>query len=303
MRKIRHIKTITEFHQTRSLAPPEHPLISIVDYADVRMQPSYFDCNWTLDFYLIALKKNIGGKVLYGQQSYDFDEGVMFFLSPGQVFRIEQAGPAADRSGWMLLVHPDFLWHTALGKEMRQYEFFSYAIHEALFVSKKEEDTLMDIIANIRREYHSNIDKFSQGIIISLLDTLLKYAARFYERQFITRKRAGHQVLEQLESLSDAWFRDDAASGLPTVQYFAEKLHLSPKYLSTLLKTLTGQTVQQFIHGKLIEKAKEQLSATRLSVSEIAYGLGFEHTQSFSKLFKSKTSVTPLAFRKSFGHN
>lgn len=163
----------------------------------------------------------------------------------------------------------------------------------------------MGIISNIEREYHANIDKFSQGIIISQIETLLNYSERFYNRQFITRKRAGHQMLDQLELLFADYFDDDIASekGLPTVQYFAEKLHLSPKYLSTMLKTLTGQTAQQFIHWNLIELAKEKLSVTDLSVSEIAYKLGFEHSQSFNKLFKSKTSLTPLEFRKSFDLN
>ncbi|TWF40004.1 AraC family transcriptional regulator [Chitinophaga polysaccharea] len=306
MGTIQKLRTIKEFHQTRNLPPPEHPLISVVDYADVQLQQEYFDCSWTLDFYLISLKKNIGGKVKYGQQTYDFDEGVMFFIAPGQVFRIEPTtGSPSDRSGWMLLIHPDFLWNTSLAKAIKHYEYFSYTIHEALFVSKKEEDTMMDIISNIRREYHTNIDKFSQGIIISQIETLLKYAERYYNRQFITRKRAGHQMLEQLELLFAAYFNDDIAStkGLPTVQYFAERLHLSPKYLSTMLKALTGQTAQQFIHDKLIDVAKEQLSITDLSISEIAYHLGFEHTQSFSKLFKSKTSLTPLEFRKSFNMN
>lgn len=303
MRKIKKLKTITAFHQTRSLAPPEHPLISIVNYADIQMQPEYFDCKWIFDFYLIALKKNIGGKVMYGQQSYDFDEGVMFFIAPGQVFGIEQiTGTPAKKSGWMLLIHPDFLWSTALARGIKKYEYFSYAIHEALFVSKKEEDTLMDIISNIEREYHANIDKFSQGIIISQIETLLNYSDRFYNRQFITRKRAGHQMLEQLESLFSAYFDENIVGkkGLPTVQYFAERLNLSPKYLSSMLKTLTGQTAQQFIHEHLIELAKEKLSITSLSVSEIAYMLGFEHSQSFNKLFKSKTSFSPLEFRKSF---
>lgn len=306
MRKIQKLKTIKEFHQTRGLTPPDHPLISIVDYADIQMQPEYLNSSWTLDFYLISLKKNIGGKVNYGQQTYDYDAGVMFFIAPGQVFSIEQpTGHRPDRSGWMLLIHPDFLWHTFLAKGIKQYEFFSYTIHEALFVSKKEESNMMDIIKGIRQEYHSNIDKYSQGIIISQIDTLLKYSERYYNRQFITRKRAGHQMLEQLESLFAAYFNDDIAStkGLPTVQHFAEKLHLSPKYLSTMLKTLSGQTAQQFIHEKLIELAKEKLSVTDLSVGEIAYNLGFEHTQSFSKLFKSKTSFTPLEFRKSFDLN
>ncbi|RQO69408.1 AraC family transcriptional regulator [Pedobacter sp. KBW06] len=303
MRKIKKLKTIKEFHQTRSLSPPEHPLISIVNYAEIQMLPEYLEYKWTFDFYLVALKKNIGGKVMYGQQSYDFDEGVMFFIAPGQVFGIEQiAGTPADKSGWMLLIHPDFLWNTALAKGIRKYEYFGYAIHEALFVSKKEEDILMGIIGNIEREYHANIDKFSQGIIISQLETLLNYAERFYNRQFITRKRAGHQMLDQLELLFADYFGQNLASakGLPTVQYFAERLHLSPKYLSTMLKTLTGQTAQQFIHEQLIELAKQQLSVTSLSVGEIAYLLGFEHSQSFNKLFKSKTSFTPLEFRKSF---
>lgn len=306
MRKIKKLKTIKEFHQTRSLDPPEHPLISIVDYADVKMLPEYFDCSWTFDFYLISLKKNIGGKVNYGQLSYDFDEGVMFFIAPGQVFGIEQiTGKPANRSGWMLLIHPDFLWNTSLAKGIKKYEYFSYTIHEALFVSKKEEDTMMDIIKNIEREYHSNIDKFSQAIIVSQLETLLNYSERFYNRQFITRKRVGHQVLDQLELLFAEYFSGDSAGtkGLPAVPYFAERLNLSPKYLSTMLKTLTGQTAQQFIHDKLIGLAKEKLSVTDLSVSEIAYMLGFEHSQSFNKLFKSKTSFTPLEFRKSFDLN
>lgn len=306
MKTIKKLKTITEFHQTRSLNPPEHPLISIVDYAEIQLRPEYFECKWTFDFYLISLKKNIGGKIIYGQQSYDFDEGVMFFIAPGQVFHIEQVtGTPANKSGWMLLIHPDFLWNTGLAKGIKKYDYFNYTIHEALFVSKKEEDTMMGIIGNIEREYHTNIDKFSQGIIISQLETLLNYSERYYNRQFITRKHAGHQMLDQLELLLADYFGDDksATKGLPTVQYFAEKLNLSPKYLSTMLKTLTGQTAQQFIHENLIELAKEQLSVTSLSVSEIAYRLGFEHSQSFNKLFKSKTSLTPLEFRKSFDLN
>ncbi len=306
MNNIQHLKTIREFHQTRGLPSPDHPLISVVDYADVQLQPEFFNCSWTLDFYLIALKRNIGSKVKYGQQTYDFDEGLMFFIAPGQVFRIEPSiSSPTERSGWMLLIHKDFLWNTSLAKTIKQYDFFSYTIHEALFVSPKEENTLIDIIGNIKREYHANMDKFSQRIIVSQIDTLLKYAERYYDRQFITRKQAGTQMLEQLERLFTDYFRDDMAStnGLPTVQYFAERLHLSPKYVSTMLKTLTGLTAQQFIHEKLIELAKEKLSITTLSVSEIAYHLGFEHTQSFNKLFKSKTSLTPLTFRKSFDLN
>ena len=307
MANIKRLKTISDFHRTRQLPPPEHPLISIVDYAAVHMQPEYRDYKWVFDFYFISLKKNIGGKINYGQHAYDFDEGVMFFIAPGQVFGIERMpdAPPREKSGWMLLIHPDFFWNTPLARAINKYGYFDYAINEALFVSGKEEDILMGVLRNIGQEYHANIDKFSQGIILSQIETLLNYSERFYNRQFITRKRAGHQVLERLEALSSAYFNDGEAGdkGLPTVQYFAEQLNVSPKYLTNMLKALTGQTVQQIIHEKLVMKAKEKLSTTSLSVSEIAYELGFEHPQSFSKLFKSKTSFSPVEFRKSFNIN
>jgi AraC-like DNA-binding protein len=306
MTNIQRVKTISEFHRTRRLPQAQHPLISVVNYADVDLAPEYYGKSWVFDFYFISLKRNISGKIRYGQQEYDFDEGVMFFIAPGQVFSIERdAHAAADRSGWMLLIHPDFFWNTSLAKDIKRYEFFGYTVHEALFLSKKEEDTIGVIIDNIKQEYHANIDKYSQHIINSQIETLLNYSERFYNRQFITRKKANHQVLARLEALLTDYFNSDelAKNGLPTVQYFAEKLNLSHKYLSSLLKVLTGQNTQQHIHEKLIEKAKEKLSTTSLSVSEIAYELGFEHPQSFNKLFKTKTNVSPLEFRQSFRSN
>lgn len=201
-----------------------------------------------------------------------------------------------------MLIHPDFLWNSPLAKAIRQYEFFSYSVNEALFLSDKEETTINNIVHNIRQEYHSNIDKFSQSIIISQIDTLLNYAERFYQRQFITRQITNHKILGRLEEVLEQYFSnaESASKGIPTVQYVADSLHVSAGYLSGLLKTLTGQSTQQHIHEKLIEKAKEKLSSTDLSVSEIAYELGFEHPQSFSKLFKVKTNLSPLAFRESF---
>lgn len=297
------IKTISEFHELRGLPKPEHPLISVVNYAATKHIPTGEPVNWMYDFYSISIKRGLNGKMLYGQQEYDFDEGVMFFISPNQVFRI-QVDPdiPKERSGWMLLIHPDFLWNTPLAKTIKQYEYFDYSVNEALFLSEKEEGTLNNIIENIRQEYHSNIDKFSQQIIISQIETLLNYAERYYHRQFITRKITNHKILHRLESLLADYFSSDdlIKTGLPTVQHIANALNVSPKYLSSLLKVLTGQTAQQHIHEKLIEKAKEKLSTTVLSVSEIAYELGFEHSQSFSKLFKSKTNLSPLAFRHSF---
>lgn len=293
------IKTISEFHQLRGLPKPEHPLISVVDYSAIKRPSDFSEKNWVLDFYQISLKRVINTKLRYGQQEYDFDEGVMFFIAPNQVFRIAiEITVAAKCEGWMLMIHPDFLWNTPLAGGIKQYEYFDYAVNEALFLSDKEEKIINGLVKNIRNEYHSNIDKFTQGIIISQIDTLLNYSERFYNRQFLTRKISNHQVLDQMEQLLKAYFA--AAKGIPTVQYLADSLHVSPKYLSGLLKTLTGLTAQQHIHEKLIEIAKEKLSTTKLSVSEIAYELGFEHSQSFSKFFKTKTTMTPLEFRESF---
>ncbi|MBK1897620.1 helix-turn-helix domain-containing protein [Chryseobacterium paridis] len=297
------IKSITEFHQVRGLAKPEHPLISVIDYSDIKHSNDQLETSWILDFYSISVKRTSNATIKYGQQEYDFDEGVMFFMSPGQVFSITiDPNLTTKHSGWMLLIHPDFLWNSSLTKRIRQYEYFDYSVSEALFLSEKEEKVLDNIIQNIRQEYHSNIDQFSQNIIVSQIETLLNYSERYYQRQFITRKIANHKILDSLESLLSEYFdkEDLISKGLPTVHDIANALNISPSYLTGLLKVLTGLNTQQHIHEKLIEKAKEKLSTTQLSVSEIAYELGFEHPQSFSKLFKSKTKVSPLAFRQSF---
>ena len=302
-RQIQRIKTISEFHRLRSLSQPEHPLISIVDYALIK-RPAYIgEVNLIFDFYQISVKRGMNAKFKYGQQDYDFDEGVMFFVAPNQVCKIQPNGNStAERSGWILLIHPDFFWNTPLAKTIKQYEFFGYSVNEALWISKKEEAIINNIIQNIQQEQHSNIDKFSKQIIISQIESLLSYSERFYNRQFITREKSNHQILERMEKILTDYFNtiDLVSKGLPTVQFIADKLNVSPKYLSSLLKILTGQSTQQSIHDKLIEKAKERLSTTNLSVSEIAYELGFEHSQSFSKLFKTKTKVSPLKFRESF---
>lgn len=299
----RRIKTISEYHKVMGLPKPEHPLISVINFESIKHLPGNGPVSLVFDFYSISLKRNFNARFKYGQQEYDFDEGIMFFISPGQVFGLEvDNGSPLRHTGWMLLIHPDFLWNVPLAKTIKQYEYFSYSVHEALFLSEKEETKITDMMQNMEQEYHANIDKFSQDIIIAQLELLLNYADRFYHRQFITRKITNHHILDRLESVLAAYFNSDdlAKKGLPTVQYIAETLNVSPGYLSGLLKTLTGQSTQQHIHDKLIEKAKEQLSTTGLSVSEIAYELGFEHPQSFSKLFKTKTSLSPLEFRASF---
>lgn len=302
-RQLHRIKTITEFHRVRGLPKPQHPLISLIDFASIRHSTDNNPINWVYDFYSISLKRDLNAKVIYGQQESDFDEGIMFFIAPGQVFRIEIGeGPTEEHSGWILLVHPDFLWNTPLAQKITQYEFFDYSVNEALFLSDKEETTIDGILQNMQQEYHSNIDKFSQDVVIAQLELLLTYADRFYHRQFITRKITNHQILSRLEDILTKYFNssDLARKGLPTVHHIAESLNVSPGYLSSLLKVLTGQSTQQHIHNKLIEKAKEKLAATDLSVSEIAYELGFGHPQSFSRLFKTKTNLSPLEFRESF---
>lgn len=295
------IKTISEFLQFRDLPKTEHPLVSVYNFEDLKYLNEDEPKSLMLDFYSIALKRNSNAKMKYGQQEYDFNEGVLMFISPGQVFSIE-GNSQLQHTGWSLLIHPDFLWNTSLAKKIKQYEYFGYAVHEALHLSEKEENMLIGIVKNIRQEYQSNIDQFSQDVIIAQIELFLTYAERFYNRQFITRKLSNHQILIRLEKVLEDYFSNDSLvkKGLPTVHYIAENLNVSPNYLSGLLKLHTGQSTQQHIHNKLIEKAKEKLSTTDLSISEIAFELGFEHQQSFSKLFKTKTNVSPLEFRQSF---
>jgi AraC family transcriptional activator of pobA len=296
--------TITEYHRAAGLPKPAHPLISLVHMDNITMPLAEGPFSLIYDFYSISLKKVQHAKFKYGQQASDFDEGVLFFMSPGQLFGVEiEKGRTMHRpEGWMILIHPDFLWNSPLAKTIKQYEFFNYSVYEALYLSDKEETMLTTIAQNIEQEYHANIDRFSGNVIIAQLELLLTYSERFYQRQFITRKIASHEILTKLEDLLSYYFSSGALAkqGLPSVTYIAESLNISPGYLSGLLKSLTGQNTQQHLHNKLIELAKEKLSTTHLTVSEIAYELGFEHLQSFSKLFKTKTSLSPLEFRHSF---
>jgi AraC family transcriptional activator of pobA len=299
-----HFHTITEYQRVAGLPKPAHPLISLVHMNDLNRPLEEGKFSLIYDFYSISMKRVKNAKFKYGQQASDFDEGVLFFMSPGQVFGMEiEKGSVIHRpEGWMILIHPDFLWSSPLAKTIKQYEFFNYSVYEALYLSDKEETMLTTIVQNIEQEYHANIDRFSQSVIIAQLELLLTYSERFYQRQFLTRKIASHEILSKLEDLLTNYFTSGALAqkGLPSVTYIAENLNISPGYLSGLLKSLTGQNTQQHLHNKLIELAKEKLSTTNLSISEIAYELGFEHLQSFSKLFKTKTTLSPLEFRHSF---
>lgn len=296
------IKTISEFHKLRGLSKPEHPLISVFNMEDITIPPSANKTKIVFDFYFISLKCVPNATYKYGQNDYDFIGGTLFFMSPNQILSINLETYTVKPTGWVMLIHPDFFWNTSLAKNIKKYEYFDYSVNEALFLSEKEELILEGIVKNIKQEYNSNIDKFSKKIIVTHIENLLSYSERFYNRQFITREKSNHQILARLETLLIDYFNSDnlISKGLPTVQYVAENINISPSYLGSLLRLLTGQSTQQHIHEKLIEKAKAQLSTTELSVSEIAYGLGFEHIQSFSKLFKRKTNLSPLEFRQSF---
>lgn len=302
MRAPEKVSSISALHQFLGLKKPLNPLISVFNFDDVKLKPETILQAVTTDFYVVALKKDCaGGKCKYGQQYYDFDDGIMYFMAPHQVMQFEDILLNSVK-GFVLVVHPDFLQGYSLASKIRDYGYFSYASNEALHLSEKEEKSVMDIIDNINRETDANMDAFTQDLLVANIDLLLKYCDRFYNRQFLTRKKANNDLLTKLEALLDDYFKANklVEKGIPTVQFIANELHLSPNYLSDMLRVQTGQTTQQHIQNRVIEKAKELLSTTAMSASEIAYYLGFEHPQSFHRLFKNRTSVSPLEFRASF---
>lgn len=296
--KLHTFKSLSDFHAMFGLAKPEHPLVSFIRLEDMEMPPETLADHMVLDFYKIAYKDSIG-KAKYGQHYYHFGEGGLVFTSPGQVF---EKPKSKKGKGCILLVHPDFFLSYPLSKKIKQYGFFSYSTDEALQVSEKEKETLFSVFKIIDEELNSRIDDFSQDVLVSQIEVLLNYSSRFYKRQFITQKAVNMDLIQQFDDLLTAYFSNEETlkNGIPSVQYLADQLHISASYLSDMLRSLTGLNTQQHIHHQLIEYAKEILSTTERSVSEIAYELGFEHPQSFSRLFKTKTHLTPIEFRKSF---
>lgn len=296
---LRKFDSLSDVHRVFGLPKPLHPMISLIDIKNITIQRDELADSFVLNFYKIAYKTNLCGRAKYGQHYYDFGEGGLVFTAPNQLF---ETPDDTVKSGYMLLIHPDFLLSYMLAIKIKQYGFFSYAANEALHLSEYEKTTILSIFNIIDDELKSRIDDFSHDVMISQLELLLNYCHRFYKRQFITRKAVNNDLLQKLEALLDDYFSNEKTvlRGIPTVQFLSDNLNLSPSYLSDMLRSLTGQNTQQHIHNKLIEKAKEKLSTTDLSVSEIAYRLGFEHAQSFSRLFKNKTDLSPLAFRRSF---
>lgn len=299
--KLIRFLSITESHQAFGLPKPQHPLISLVHFDDsnpfnVDMAPIYD----VLNFYKITFITKNSDRLKYGQDYYDFNDGSMLFLAPNQLVGSTEYN--GNTHAWILLIHPDFLLGHPLTKKMKQYGYFAYSVNEALHLSDHEKEIVLSVYRIMEQELNSRVDEFSQEVMIAQIELLLSYVNRFYKRQFITRKAVNNGILQKTEAILDDYFNNQQSlhQGIPTVRFLSEQLNLSAGYLSDLLRSLIGQNAQQYIHLKLVEKAKEKLSTTGLSVSEIAYELGFEHSQSFSKLFKNKTKLSPVEYRSSF---
>ncbi|MGF7080286.1 helix-turn-helix domain-containing protein [Mucilaginibacter sp. UYCu711] len=294
------IKSIIQQHQLLNMPEPRHPLVSIIRFEDAKAIATEDTVDFRNKFYNISLKKTCSSNEKYGRNDYDFNHGFMIFCAPDRkmVWDVNDRMPAA---GWNLSIHPDFLIGYQLWEKIKHCDFFIYGMTEALHLSLSEEAIIENILNGINQEYHASIDVYSQDVIISQIETLINYALRFYTRQFITRKHINNELLHKTESILNLYFNSNQirADGLPTVKYLADQLNLSPSYLSDLLRNLTGQNAQQHIHNKLIEKAKELLVNTSLPVNEIAYQLGFEYPQSFNRLFKQKTELSPYQFKSS----
>ena len=300
MPKVIKLESITEIHRMLGIPGPVHPLISLMDATKGQINLCRLPPSYVTGFYKISFVTKLGGKFKYGQGYYDFDEGSMLFTAPNQL--VGGTEKYEDNAGYSLIIHPDFLQGYPLGKKVKNFGFFLYASNEALHLSEQERATIASIFTIIEKELNSRIDDFSHEVIIAQIELLLSYAKRFYKRQFLTRQVITNDLLTQVEQLLNTFFEEEkpVMYGIPTVQYLAEQLNYTPNYLSDMLRSLTGLNAQQHIHQKLIERSKEILSTTNLTISEVAYQLGFEHPQSFSRLFKMKTNVSPVEFRSTF---
>lgn len=289
--------SIAELVRALGLPGPQHPLLALVNYDVTKVNLDYAGRCILIDFYKISFKKDFQGQVKYGPGYYDFEEGGLAFLAPKQL--VTMSGEEKSYVGYTLYFHPDLIRNYPLGKNIAQYGFFSYAVNEALFLSEKEKRVIAGLFESIATELENNIDAFSQDVLVSQIELLLNHSNRFYNRQFLTRKAIHSDLISRMDSYLKARFTA-AVTGIPTVPEVAEHLGTSPRYLTDMLRSLTGQSTQEHIHERLIEHAKMMLSTTRLNVSEIAYQFGFEHPQSFNRLFKRATRLTPAAFRKMF---
>ena len=289
------IKSISQLHDFFRYEKPLHPLITVVDLSKVDRSHRKPGASYRLNLYSIACKK-IEGSFKYGRTSYDFSEGSLMFTAPHQVL---SPGIENKVEGWAVYVHPDFLHASIKGQKLTQYSYFGYDTHECLHISEAEKNVLEDCLQNIEKEISMNLDNHSHHLILSNLELLLSYCARFYDRQFLTRMKASNDVVEKFERVLTEYFAQNTLVelGMPDVKYFASQLNLSANYLSDLLSKYTGKSTQEHVHLKLIDKAKSMLWSTENPISSIAYDLGFEHPSHFTKLFKSKTGYSPKEYR------
>lgn len=303
MSEILRIKSISQFHEILGLAKPLHPLISLIEDKDAirktDLDDKLFNIRFSSDLYSIMYKDKISGSIGYGRNTYDFQEGTIIFSSPGQVFTSPGKEDLKGKQGWTLLFHPDLIRKSTLGDKIDSYSFFSYDANEALHLAPKEEEFFFELIQKIQEEYSQNIDQHSQTLIISNLELLLNYCMRFYDRQFYTRTNINKDFVADFELELRAYFSSKKmeTDGLPSATYFGRKLNMSTNYLSDMLKKETGSSIKEHIDGYIIDKAKSVLLNTNKKVSEIAYDLGFNYPQSFTRLFKSKTGMSPGEYR------
>ena len=300
MSDIINIETITQVHQALGLDKPKHPLVSVISIDERIASYDYGDATYVFGFYQVSLKAGISGAITYGRNTYDFQEGTMVFTKPGQAMSFKDTQEQPGYSGWTLLFHPDLIRKSELGQQIERYSFFLYETHEALHLSDDEKASLTQLVGKIENEYQQNIDRHTQKLIIANIELLLDYCTRYYDRQFYVRTNLNQDLVTRFENLLSDYFDSEksADAGLPTVKYCGEQLNMSPYYLSDLLKKETGKSTQQHIQDAIIDRAKTQLLATNEQVSQIAYGLGFEYPQHFSKMFKAQTGMSPAEYRR-----
>lgn len=299
MSDILHLKTISDLYKFLNLGYAEHPLIAVVDFTKV-IEHTKDEIRIKTDFYSIMFKNYCRNHIRYGRKTLDFQDGSLVCIAPNHVITIDNdIEVKEDMMGWGLFFHPDLIRGTSLGAKMKDFSFFSYEISEALHLSDKEKQLLYDCILKVQGELTQNIDSYSQVLMVSNIELLLNYCSRYYGRQFITRKSANLNLVSKVENILKGYFESEEKrnAGMPSVKDLANRVNLSPSYLSDLLKKETGLNAQDHIHYFVIEQAKNILLQTNQSVSEIAYSLGFEYPQYFSRLFKQKTGITPLEYR------
>ena len=301
MSDIVRIKSISEVHKLLGLQNPYHPLVSVIPIDDNMTNFDYGDNTFVFDFYQVNLKEGFSGSMSYGRSSYDFEEGTLTFIKPGQTLRIENQEVIQGSSGWTLLFHPDLLRKSDLGERIQEYSFFDYNLTEALHLSDKEKASLTELVQRISDEYQERIDQHSHELIIGNIELLLKYSKRFYDRQFYTRTVINKDFVSRFERELKDYFISDKAfeNGLPSASFFGKQLDMSPYYLSDLLKKETGRSIRDHIQDFVIERAKYKLLGSDESISQIAFSLGYEYPQGFNKLFKAKVGVSPSEYRRS----